>query len=196
LPVSSRASLQEHPRLAEPNHGTAQLEALKADARAAAARSYRRQLIMTRSASSSEMPIVLPRVPYTTTESYKGRPHQNCSPATTTISNATIMGHPASAIMGTMGPSPPPPSMMMSSMGPPTLPEILGPTAAQAQQSVISTLFHPGRPLPFSPGDVSLCKYYIHFLLLELLQLFMNHPIPTAAPGLCISLSFHVTMCS
>jgi len=194
LPVSSRASLQEHPRLAEPNHGTAQLEALKADARAAAARSYRRQFIMTRSASSSEMPIVLLRVPYTTTESYKGPPHQNCSPAT--ISNATIMGHPASAIMGTMGPSPPPPSMMMSSMGPPTLPEILGPTAAQAQQSVISTLFHPGRPLPFSPGDVSLCKYYIHFLLLELLQLFMNHPIPTAAPGLCISLSFHVTMCS
>ncbi|CAM6011503.1 unnamed protein product [Sphagnum balticum] len=71
LPVSSRASMEEHRRLAEPNHGTAQLEALKADARAAADRSYRRQLIMTRSASSSEMPIVLPRVPYTTTESYK-----------------------------------------------------------------------------------------------------------------------------
>ncbi len=194
LPVSSRASLQEHPRLAEPNPGTAQLEALKADARTAAARSYRRQLIKTRSASSSEMPIVLSRVPYTTTESYKGPPHQNCSPATTTISNATIMGHPASAIMGTMGPSPPPLSMMMSSMGPPPLPEILGPTVAQAQQPVISTTFPPGRPLPFSPGDVSLCKYYVHFLLLELLQLFMNHPIPTAAPGRCIPLSFHVVM--
>ncbi|CAK9199682.1 unnamed protein product [Sphagnum troendelagicum] len=156
LPVSSGASLQEHPRLVEPNHGTAQLEALKADARAAAVRSYRRQLIMTRSASSSEMPNVLPRVPYTTTESYKGPPHQNSSPATTTISNATIMGHPASVIMGTMGPSPPPPSMLMRSMGPPPLPEILGPTTAQAQQSVISTPFPPDRPLPFSPGDVSL----------------------------------------
>jgi hypothetical protein len=188
--VSSRASLEEHRRLAEPNYGTAQLEALKADARAAADRSYRRQLIMTRS-SSSEMPIVLPRVPYTTTESYKGPPHQNCSPATTTISNATIMGHPARAIMGTIGHSPPPPSMMMSSMGPPPLPEILGPTAAQVQQSVISTPFPPGRPLPFSLGDVSLCKYYVHFLLLELLQLFRSHPIPTAAPGLCIPLSFH-----
>jgi hypothetical protein len=161
LPVSSRASLQEHPRLAEPNHGTAQLEALKADARAAAERSYRRQMIMTRDASSSEMPIVLPRVPYTTTESYKGPPHQNCSPATTTISNATIMGHPASAIMGMMGPSPPPPSMMMSSMGPPPLPVILSPTAAQAQQS---TPIPPGRPLPFSPGNVSLCKYYARSL--------------------------------
>jgi hypothetical protein len=190
-PVSSRASLQEHPGLAKPNHGAAQLEALKADARAAAVRSYRRRLIMTRDASSSEMPIVLPRVPYTTTESYKGPPHQNCSPATTTISNATIMGHPASAIMGTMGPFPPPPSMMMSSMGPP-LAEILGPTADQAQRSVISTPFPPGRPLPFSPGDVSLRKYYVHFLLLELLQLFKSHPIPTAAPGLCIPLSFHV----
>jgi hypothetical protein len=169
LPVSSRASLQEHPRLAEPNHGTAQLEALKADARATVARSYRRQMIMTRDASSSEMPIVLPHVPYTTTESYKGPPHQNCSPATTTISNATIMGHPASAIMGTMGPSPPPPLMMMSSMGPPPLPEILGPTAPQAQRSVISTPFPLGRPLPFSLGDVSLCKYYVHFCLVELL---------------------------
>jgi hypothetical protein len=196
LPVSSRASLQEHPRLAKPNHGAAKLEALKADARAAAVRSYRRRLIMTRDASSSEMPIVLPRVPYTTTESYKGPPHQNCSPATTTISNAisnaTIMGHPAGAIVGTMGPFPPPPSMMMSSMGPPPLAEILGPTAAQAQRSVISTPFPPGRPLPFSPGDVSLRKYYVHFLLLDLFQLFMSHPIPTAAPGLCIPLSFHV----
>ncbi|CAK9862075.1 unnamed protein product [Sphagnum jensenii] len=157
LPVSSGASLQEHPRLVEPNHGTAQLEALKADARAAAERSYRRQLIMARSASSSEMPIVSPPVPYTTTESYKGPPHQNCSPATTTISNATIMGHPASVIMGKMGPSPPPPpSMLMRSMGPPPLPEILGPTIAQVRQSVISTPFPPDRPLPFSPGDVSL----------------------------------------
>jgi hypothetical protein len=189
LPVSSTA-LQEHPRLAEPNHGTAQLEALKADARAAAVRSYRRQLIMTRSGSSSEMPIVLPRVPYTTTESYKGPPRQNW----TTISNSTIMGHPASAIMGTMGPSPPPPSMLMSSMGPPPLPEILGPTTAQAPHSVISTPFPPVRPLPFSPGDVSLCKYYVHFLLLELLQLSMSHPIPTAAPGLYIPLSLHVEM--
>jgi len=178
----------------EPNHGTAQLEALKADARAAAARSYRRQLIMARSASSSEMPIVSPPVPYATTESYKGPPHQNCSPATTTISNATIMGHPVSVIMGKMGPSPPPPSMLMRSMGPPPLPKILGPTTAQAQQSVISTPFPPDRPLPFSPGDVSLCKYYGDFLLLELLQLFMSHPIPTAAPGLCIPLSLHVVM--
>ncbi len=194
LPVSSRASLQEHPRLAEPIHGTAKLEALKADARAAAVRSYRRQLIMARSASSSEMPIVLPRVPYSTTESYKGPPHQNCSAATTTISNPT-MGHPASAIMGTMGPSPPPPSMMMSSMGPPPpLPEILGPTATQAQHSVIAMPFPPGRPLPFSPGHVSLCKCYVHLLLLKLLQLFMNHPIPTVAPGLCIPLSLHVVM--
>ncbi|CAK9199537.1 unnamed protein product [Sphagnum troendelagicum] len=194
LPVSSGASLQVHPRLVEPNHGTAQLEALKADARAAAERSYRRQLIMARSASSSEMPIVSPPVPYTTTESYKGPPHQNCSPATTTISNATIMGHPASVIMGKMGPSPPPPSMLMRSMGPLPLPEILGPTIAQARQSVISTPFPPDRPLPFSPGDVSLCKYYGHFLLLELLQLSMSHPIPTAAPGLCIPLSLHVVM--
>jgi hypothetical protein len=191
LPVSSRTAVQEHPGL---NHGKARLEVLNDGARAVALRSYRQQLIMTRSASSSEMPIVLPRVPYTTTESYKVPPHQNCSPATTTIMNATIMDHPARAIMGTIGHSPPPRSMMMSSMGPPPLPEILGPTAAQAQQSVISTPIPPGRPLPFSLGDVSLCKYYVHFLLLELLQLFRSHPIPTAAPGLCIPLSFHVVM--
>jgi len=193
--------VQQHPRLAEPNHGTVQLEVLKDGGRAAALRSYRQQLIMTRSASSSEMPIVLPPVlgPYTTTESYKGSPHHNCSPATTTISNAMIIRHPASVIMGTMGPPPPPPPtplMMMSSMGPPPLPEILGPTAAQAQPSVISIPFPQGLPaLPSSPcRDVFLCKYYVHFLLLELLQLFMSHPIPTAALGLYIPLSFHVVM--
>ncbi|CAK9225886.1 unnamed protein product [Sphagnum troendelagicum] len=183
-PVSSRAAVQQHPRLAEPNHSTVQLEALKEDARAAAVRSYRQQFIMTRSASSSEVPIVLPPVPYATTESYKGPPHQNCSPATTTISNATIMGHPAySAIMGTMAPRPrPPPLMMMRSMGPPPLPGILGTKAAQVQRSVISNPFPPGRPLQYSPGDVSLCKYYVHFLLLELLQLFMSHQIRKGAP--------------
>jgi hypothetical protein len=198
LPVSSKTAVQEHPGL---NHGTARLEVLKDGARAVALRSYRQQLIMTRSESSSEMPIVLPPAPvpgpYTTIESYKGPPHHNCIPANTcTISNATIIRHPASVIMGTMGPPlPPSPLMMMSSMGPPPLPEILGPTAAQEQPSVISIPFPQGRPLPSSPGrDVSLCKYYVHFLLLELLQLFMSHPIPTAAIGLCIPLSFHVVM--
>ncbi len=196
LPISSRTAVQEHPGL---NHGTARLEVLKDGARAVALRSYRQQLIMTRSASSSEMPIVLPPVPgpYTTTESCNGPANHNCSPATTTISNATIIRHPASVIMGTMGPPPPPPPpplMIMSSMGPPPLPEILGPTAAQAQPSVISIPFPQDRPLPSSPGrDVSLCKY-IHFPLLELLQLFMSHAIPTAALGLCIPLSFHVVM--
>jgi hypothetical protein len=197
LPVSSRAAVQQHPLLTVPNHSTAQLEALKEDARAAVVRSYRHQFIMTRSASSSEIPLVFPPVPLTTTESYNAPPHQNSSPATTTISYATIMRHPTyRAIMGTMAPRPrPPPLMMMSSMGPPRLPEILGPTAAQAQRSVISTPFPPGRPLPYLPGDLSLCKYYVHFLLRELLQLFMRHPIPTAAdPRLCISLSFHVVM--
>jgi hypothetical protein len=79
LPVSSRAVVQEHPRLAEPNHGTVLLEVLKDGGRATALRSYRQQFIMTRSASSSEMPIVLPPVPgpYTTIESYKGPPHHN-----------------------------------------------------------------------------------------------------------------------
>ncbi|CAK9227731.1 unnamed protein product [Sphagnum troendelagicum] len=196
LLLSSRAAVREHPRLAKPNHGTAQLEVLKDGARAAALRSYRQQLIMARSASSSsEMPIVLPPVPapYTTTESYKGPPHQNCSPTTTTISNRMIIRHPASVIMGTMGP--PPPLMMMSSMGPPPLPEILGPTAAQAQPSVISIPFPQGRPIPSSPRrDLSLCKYYVHFLLLELLQLFKSLLIPTAALGLCIPLSFHGVM--
>jgi hypothetical protein len=170
LPVSSRAAVQQHPRLAEPNHSTAQLEALKEDARAAAVRSYRQQFIMTRSASSSEIPVVLQPVPSTTSESYKAPPHQNCSPATTTIGYAMIMAHPTyRAIMGKMACRPrPPPLMMMSSMGPPRLPEILGPTVAQAQRSVISTPFPPGLPLPYLPGDVSLCKYYVHFLLLEL----------------------------
>ncbi|CAM6026571.1 unnamed protein product [Sphagnum balticum] len=128
LPVSSRAAVQQHPRLAEPNHSTVQLEGLKENARAVVVRSYRQQFIMTRSASSSEIPTVLPPVPYATTESYNGPPHQNCIPATTTISNATIMGHPAySAIMGMMAPRPrPPPLMMMSSMGPHPLPGILG----------------------------------------------------------------------
>jgi hypothetical protein len=195
LPVSSRAAVQEHPLLSEPNHGTGQLEVLKDGARASVLRSYRQQLIMTRSASSSEMSIVLPPVPgpYTNTESYKGPAHHNCSPATTTISNAPIIRHPASVIMGTMGP--PPPLMMMSSMGSPPLPEILGPTAARAQSSIISIPFPQGRPLPSSRGrDVSLCKYYVQVLLLELLQLFLSHPIPTAALGLCIPLSFHVVM--
>jgi len=41
LLVSSRAAVQEHPRLAEPNHGTAQLEVLKDGGRVAALRSYR-----------------------------------------------------------------------------------------------------------------------------------------------------------
>ncbi len=184
-PVSSRAAVQQHPRLAEPNHSTVQLEGLKEDARAAAVRSYRQQFIMTRSASSSEIPIVLPPVPYATTESYKGPPHQNCSPATTTISNATIMGHPAySAIMGTMAPRPRPP-----------LPGISGTKAGQVQRSVISTPFPPRRSLQYSPGDVSLCKYYVHLLLLELLQLFMSHQIRTGADRrLCIPLSFHVVL--
>jgi len=53
LLVSSRAAVQEHPRLAEPNHGTALLEVLKDGRRATALRSYRQQFIMTRSASSS-----------------------------------------------------------------------------------------------------------------------------------------------
>ncbi len=197
LPVPSRAAVQQHPRLAEPNHNTVQLEGLKEDARAVAVRSYRQQFIMTRFASSSEIPIVLPAVPYATTESYNGPPHQNCSPATTTISNATIMGHPAySAIMGTMAPRPrPPPLMMMSSMGPPPLPGILGTKTAQVQRSIISTPFPPGRPLQYSPGDLSLCKYYVHFLLLKLLQLFMSHQIRTGVDRrLCIPLSFHVVM--
>jgi hypothetical protein len=196
-PVSASAAVQQHPRLAEPNHSTVQLEGLKEDARAVAVRSYRQQFIMTRSASSSEIPIVLPPVPYATIESYKGPPHQNCSPATTTISNATIMGHPTySAIMGTIAPRPPPPPlMMMRSMGPPPLPGILGTKAAQVQRSVISTPFPPGRPLQYSPGDVSLCKYYVHFLLLELLQLFMSHQIRKGADRrLCIPLSFHLVM--
>ncbi|CAK9226770.1 unnamed protein product [Sphagnum troendelagicum] len=151
LLLSSRAAVREHPRLAKPNHGTTQLEVSKDGARAVALLSYRQQLILTRSASSSEMPIVLPPAPapYTTTESYKGPPHHNCSPTTTTISNTTIIRHRPSVIMGTMGP--PPPLMMMSSMGPPPLPEILGPTAAQAQPSVISIPFPQGRPLPSSP---------------------------------------------
>jgi hypothetical protein len=197
LPVSSRAVVQQNPRLAEPNHSTVQLEGLKGDARAVAVRSYRQQFIMTRSASSSEIPIVLPHVPYATNESYKGPPHQNCSPATTTISNAMIMGHPAySAIMGTMAPCPrPPPWMMMSSMGPPPLPGMLGTKATQVQRSVISTPFPPGRPLQYPSSNVSLCKYYVHFLLLELLQIFMSHQIRTGADRrLCIPLSFHVVM--
>jgi hypothetical protein len=197
LPVSSRAAVQQHPRLAEPNHSMAQLEALKADGRAAAVRSYRQQFIMTRTASSSEIPLVFPPVHSTTIESYKAPPHQNCSPATTTMSYATIIGHPAyRAIMGTMVPRPrPPPLMMMSSMGPPRLPESLGFTAAEAQRSIISTPFPPGRPLPYLPGDVSLCKYYVQVLLLELLQLFMSHQIRTGADRrLCIPLSFHVVM--
>ncbi|CAM6013656.1 unnamed protein product [Sphagnum balticum] len=82
LPVSSRTAVQQHPLLTVPNHSTTQLEALKEDARAAAVRSYRQQFIMTRFASSSEIPIVLPLVPSTTTESYEAPPHQNCSPAT------------------------------------------------------------------------------------------------------------------
>jgi hypothetical protein len=45
----------------------------------------------------------------------------------------------------------------------------LGPATAQGQRSLISTPFPPGRPLSYSLGDVSLCKYYVHFLLLELL---------------------------
>jgi hypothetical protein len=102
---------------------------------------------------------------------------------------------PPLMMMSSMGPPRPRPLLMMSSMYPPRLPEILGPTAAQAQRSVTSTPFPPGRPLPYSPGDLSLCKYYVHFLLLELLQLFMSHPIPTAAdPRLCIPLSLHVVM--
>jgi hypothetical protein len=188
LPVSTTAAAQEDLRLAEPQSGAAKLEALKEDARAAALRSYRQQL-MTRSApSSSEMPVVLPLVPYTTitaTESYKGPPHQNCSAAaTTTTRNATIIGHPRSAVMGTMGPHP---QMMLSTMGPPPVPAITGPTASLPSSSVISTPFPLGRPLPSSlPGDLSLGKYsYVPFLLLVLLQLFMDHPTPTAAPGLC-----------
>ncbi len=119
------------------------------------------------------------------------------STSTTTISYAKTIAHPPyRAIMGTMAPRPrPPPLMMMSSMGPPRLPETLGPTAAQAQRSVISTPFPIGRPLPYLPGDVSLRKYYVHFLLLELLQLFMSHQIRTGADRrLCIPLSFHVVM--
>jgi len=186
LPVSTAAAAHEDLRLGEPHRGAAQLQALKEDARAAALRSYKRQL-MTRSASSSssEMPIVLPLVPYTTitaTESYKGPPHQNCSAATTTIRNATVIGHPGSAVMGTMGPHP---QMMLSAMGPPPVPAIMGPTAS-LPSSLISTPFPLGRPLPYLPGDLSLCKYsYVPFLLLVLLQLFMDHPTPTAAPGLC-----------
>jgi hypothetical protein len=135
-----------------------------------------------------------------TSTTTKAPPHQNCSPATTTVSYATIIAHPVyRAIMGAMAsrprPRPRPPLMMMSSMGPPRLPETLGPTAAQAQRSVISTPFPPGRPLPYLPGDVSLCKYYVHFLLLELLQLFTSHQIRTGADRrLCIPLSFHVVM--
>ncbi len=134
-----------------------------------------------------------------TSTTTKAPPHQNCSPATTTVSYATIIAHPVyRAIMGAMASRPrrrPPPLMMMSSMGPPRLPETLGPTAAQAQRSVISTPFPPGRPLPYLPGDVSLCKYYVHFLLLELLQLFTSHQIRTGADRrLCIPLSFHVVM--
>ncbi len=186
LPVSTTAAAQEDLRLAEPHSGAAQLEALKDDARAAALRSYRKQL-MTRSASlSSEMPLVLPLVPSTTitaTESYKGPSHQNCSAATTTIRNATIMGHPRSAVMGTMGPHP---QMMLSAMGPRPVPAITGPTTSLPSSSVISTPFPLGRPLPSLPGDLSLCKYsYVPFLLFVLLQLFMDHPTPTAAPGLC-----------
>jgi hypothetical protein len=186
LPVSTAAAAHEDLRLGEPHRGAEQLQALKEDARAAALRSYKRQL-MTRSASSSssEMPIVLPLVPYTTitaTESYKGPPHQNCSAATTTIRNATVIGHPGSAVMGTMGPHP---QMMLSAMGPPPVPAIMGPTAS-LPSSLISTPFPLGRPLPYLPGDLSLCKYsYVPFLLLVLLQLFMDHPTPTAAPGLC-----------
>jgi len=173
-PVSTTAAAQEDLRLAEPHRGAAQLEALKDDARAAALRSYRQQLMTQSGSSSSEMPIVLPLVPSTTitaTESYKGPPHQNCSAATTTIRNAKIIGHPRSAVMGTMSPHR---QMMLSAMGPPPVPAIMGPTASL------------GRPLPSLPGDLSLCKYrYVHFLLLVLLQLFMDHPTPTAAPGLC-----------
>jgi hypothetical protein len=197
LPVSSKAIVQQHPLLTVPNHSTAQLEALKEVARAAAVRSYRQQFIMTRSASSSEIPVVLPPMPSATTESDEAPPFKNCNPTTTTISYATIIGHPAyRAIMGTMAFRPRPrPLMMMSLMGPPRLPEILGHSAVQAQRSVISTRFPLGRPLPYSPCDVSLCKCYVHFLLLELLQLFMSHPIPTAAdPRLSIPLSFHVVM--
>ncbi len=140
---------------------------------------------------------VPPPIIGSTSTTTKAPPHQNCGPATTTISYATIIAHPAyRALMGTMAPRPrPPPLMMMSSMGPPRLPETLGPTAAQAQRSVISTPFPLGRPLPYLPGDVSLCKYYVHFLLLELLQLFMSHQIRTGADRrLCIPLSFHVVM--
>jgi hypothetical protein len=186
LPVSTTAASQEDLRLAQPLSGAAQLEALKDDARAAALRSYRRQW-MTRSASSSaEMPIVLPLVPCTTitatTESYKGPPHQNCGAATTAFRNAMIIGHPRSALMGTMGPHP---QMMLSAMGPPPVPAIMGSTAS-LPSSVISTAFPLGRPLASLPGDLSLCKYsYVPFLLLVLLQLFMDHQTPTAAPGLC-----------
>jgi hypothetical protein len=107
------------------------------------------------------------------------------------------MAHPTyRAIMGKMASRPPPPPlMMMSSIGPPRLPQILAPTVSQAQRSVISTPFPPGLPLPYSSGDVSLCKYYVHFLLLELEQLFMSHQIRTGADRrLCIPLSFHVVM--
>ncbi len=186
LPVSTTAAAQQDLRLAEPHSGASQLEALKDDARAAALRSYRQRLMTRSASSSSEMPIVLPLVPSTTitaTESYKGSPHQNCRAATTTLRNATIIGHPRSAVMGTMGPHP---QMMLSAMGPPPVPTTMGPTAS-LPSSVISRPFPLGRPLPISlPGDLSLCKYsYVHFLLLVLLQLFMDHPTPTAAPGLC-----------
>ncbi len=122
---------------------------------------------------------VPPLITGSTSTTTKAPPHQNRGPATTTVSYAKIIAHLAyKAIMGTMAPRPrPPPLMMMSSMGPPRLPETLGPTATQAQRSVISTPFPLGRPLPYLSGDVSLCKYYVHFLLLELLQLFMSHQI-------------------
>jgi hypothetical protein len=196
LPVSTTAAAaQEDLRLAEPHRGAAQLEALKDDARAAALRSYRQQLMTQSASSSSEVPIVLPLVPSTTitaTESYKGPPHQNCSAATTTIRNAKIIGHPRSAVMGTMSPRR---QMMLSAMGPPPVPAIMGPTAS-LPSSVISTPFPLGRPLPSLPGDLSLCKYsYLPFLLLVLLQLFMDHPTPTAAPGLCTPHSpFHAVL--
>jgi hypothetical protein len=104
LPVSSRAAVQQHPLLTVPNHSTAQLEALKEDARAVAVHSYRQQFIMTRSASSSEIPIVLPPVPSATTESYKAPLHQNCSPATTTISHHHWMNdHWSSCLYGDHG---------------------------------------------------------------------------------------------
>ncbi|CAK9876898.1 unnamed protein product [Sphagnum jensenii] len=155
LPVSTTAAAQEDLRLAEPHRGAAQLEALKDDARAAALLSYRQQLMTQSASSSSEMPIVLPLVPSTTitaTESYKGPPHQKCSAATTTIRNPTIIGHPRSAVMGTMSPHR---QMMLSAMGPPPVPAIMGPTAS-LPSSGISTPFPLGRSLPSLPGNLSL----------------------------------------